>query len=45
LPIPGALREAGTLLSIPLANHDILGWQQMDPIGTGWRSFRKAGIL
>lgn len=39
------LAEASKIMEIPLVDHVILGHPAIDPIGSGYYSFREAGIL
>ncbi len=39
------LREAGRVLEMPLADHVIVGDPKADPSGTGYYSFREAGLV
>jgi DNA repair protein RadC len=39
------LREAGRVLEIPLTDHVIVGDPKADPSGTGYYSFKEAGLV
>ena len=40
-----SIREAGTILGIELTDHVIVGRKDADPNGTGFYSFREAGLI
>ena len=39
------LREAANILGIDLLDHVVVGDSESDPAGTGWYSFRSAGLI
>lgn len=45
LQVTRLLREAARAIDIPLVDHVIIGRAEADPLGTGYFSFRHAGLL
>jgi DNA repair protein RadC len=39
------LREAGSIIDIPMLDHVIVGDREADPLARGYYSFREAGLL
>jgi DNA repair protein RadC len=39
------LRESAQVLDIPLLDHVVCGYEEADPAGRGFYSFREAGLL